>query len=438
MELDQYGAKQGEQTVFSTLAPFTRDRPRTHDFKQFSAVAGLGGFKPEVPFAPRIAAAAAAGFQEQAGEYVYDVKLTLTRYTPVAGKAVVKVIEDAGAGDVEKLSEPVDMDARTRELVLSVPAGDLRERRVRLELVDPADGNLLAGMAIEDVTALQVFKKAFAERSYYTIEENARIRLEFGLPAALARAAELIIEANGAKQATIPGVRARMTPEIPIRSLKLGDNIVIVRLVAAGKELSAKTLTVKRLAPRPGFEVKTDSVKGVILKDGLPFFPIGIYTYPMGLEIAAGMSSDGEEAAFKLLGDIGFNTLVRQKSYTNAAMFMQLADKYGMQVVDWSSPNPKPMGYVKWPPPPVTQPLTERLAFQREWYEKLKPDLIKNAEILREHRNFLAYYNVDEPNLINPDERIAVAEWYWQTLQGVDSYCPACSVYSYHIPTGDY
>ncbi len=437
VELDQYGAKQGEQTVCSTLAPNTRDRPRTHDFKQFSAVAGLGGFKPEVPFAPRIAAAAAAGFREQTGEYVYDVNLTLTRYTPVAGQVRVKVVEDLGAGDVEKLSELVDMDTRTRELVLSVPAGDLRERRVRVELVDPADGNLLAGMAIEDLSALRVFKKAFAGRSYYTSEENARIHLEFGLPEALARAAELIIEVNSVKQTTIPSVQARMTPEIPVSALNPGANLVKVRLAAAGKELSAKTLVLKRLEPRPGFEVKTDSIKGVILKDGRPFFPVGIYTYPLGLGITTGMSADGEEATFKLLKDVGFNTLVREKAYTNAAMFMQLADKYGMQVVDWMSPNPKPMGYVKWPPPPVTQPLTERLAYQREWYRKLEPELIANAQILREHRNFLAYYNVDEPNLVNPDERIAVAEWYWQTLQGVDPYRPACLVYSYHIPAGD-
>ena len=28
-----------------------------------------------------------------------------------------------------------------------------------------------------------------------------------------------------------------------------------------------------------------------------------------------------------------------------------------------------------WPPPPVTLPLAERLAFQKEWYEKLEPGI---------------------------------------------------------------
>ena len=49
---------------------------------------------------------------------------------------------------------------------------------------------------------------------------------------------------------------------------------------------------------------------------------------------------------------------------------------------------------------------------------------MKTTKILREHRNMLAYYNVDEPNLVNPDERIAAAEWYWNTVNSIDPYRP--------------
>ena len=120
------------------------------------------------------------GLRQKDGKYFYDVKLTLETASAVAGKAKVQVIEDLGAGDVEKLSELVDLDGK-RDLVLSVPAGDLRERKVRVALVDPADGNMLAGRAIDDMSALSVITKAFVGRSYYTSEDAAAIRLELGL-----------------------------------------------------------------------------------------------------------------------------------------------------------------------------------------------------------------------------------------------------------------
>lgn len=74
--LDQMGAKQGERTVMSTLQPGTPDRRYTHDFEKFAAIAGLGGFQPEQPFAPKIASAEVAGLQECGGNYFYDVNIT--------------------------------------------------------------------------------------------------------------------------------------------------------------------------------------------------------------------------------------------------------------------------------------------------------------------------------------------------------------------------
>ncbi len=213
IDLDPMGAKQNERTVFSTLKAGTPDRGQAHDLNNFCAVSSLGGFKLEAPFAPQIAAAEIAGWRRQAGQFFYDVKLTLQRFTGVAGQAKVRVLEDFGAGGVEKASAIVDLDGKTgkcagaeryqRDLILSVAAEDLRERQVSVALTDPTDGNLLAVMAVENMAALKAIKRVFVGRSYYTVEENAEIRLEFGLPPAMLPETALAIEVNGAAIAEI-------------------------------------------------------------------------------------------------------------------------------------------------------------------------------------------------------------------------------------------
>ena len=428
VELDPYGAKKSEQMVYQMLKPDHRGSP--HDFRNFVAVSGMGGFKPEIPFAPQITAAEAPGLRQKEGKYFYDVKLTLETASSVAGKAKVQVIEDLGAGEIEKLSELVDLDGK-RELVLSVPAGELRERKVRIVLVDPTDGNMLAVRTIDDMSALSAIKKAFVGRSYYTSEEAAAIRLELGLPEDILNKAVLAIDVNGKKISEAKGLKPIMTPEIPLSALKIGENPVSLHIISDGNELAAQKITVNKLEPRPGFEVKADFVKGIILKDDKPFFPIGMFTAPLGGEVAA------QEEIFKLLSDTGFNTVDRITGYTNIDMFMKLADKYRLTVRNLATPQPLPMSMLT-PPRSPDLPLAERLKIQKEWYKKLEPGIIAETKTFREHRNLLSYYNVDEPNLVNPDERIACAEWYWNTVTPIDPYRPLMLLYARHIPRGDY
>ncbi len=440
--LDYMGARQSEETLFYGLNP--GNRPSFHKPGNFVAVAGLGGFKAEVPFAPRLQSASVTGLREQDGQYFYDVKVTLMRFTPVAGKALVQVVETMDDKDVEKASELVDLNVSRRDLVLNVPAGDVREYeyKIRVAVVDPLGGSVLASTAIEDTSALNLFKKAFVGRSYYTTEPTAKIRLEFGIPETMAREITLILEVNGAIISETRGVSTVMTPEIPVDAFSIGHNPLIVRLISAGKELARRTLSVQRLEPRPGFEVKTDFIKGILLKDDRPIFPVGIYV-PLwsdhtwsNPESAAGGC---EEDLFRYLKDVGFNTLVNahpmntnthcRSATTNTDIFARLADKYGMNVVEWVSPHPRTRD--------KTLPLNERLAIFKEWYEKMGPVLIDNSKILREHRNMLAYYNVDEPNLGDQDVKIALAEWYWNTVNAIDPYRPRFLLYSQMIPHGD-
>ncbi|MGI6088245.1 MAG: choice-of-anchor Q domain-containing protein [Kiritimatiellia bacterium] len=450
--LDQYGAKQSEQTVLSTLLPETMGRPKTHDFKQFAAVDGLGGFKPVIPFAPKIAAAEVTSYYAHDDKYFYDVKVTLMRYTEVAGRAEVRVMEDIGQGHCVKQTELVDLDGKPepgqvgpyqRNLVLRVPAGDLRERKVQITLIDAVTGNCLAGKTIEELSALQVVKEIFVGRSYYTSEAQVDIHLELGLPDALLSSAALALNINGAKLHIVKGLQPEATLAIPLSEFDFGENALDLQLVSGADILAEKRLTVRRHQPRPGYEVKADFSKGILLKNDKPVFPVGMSVAHWDSNYAFKVEASGndQEEAIKYLGEAGFTTLILenfckqpdtyQARAADSALFASLADKYGMDVLDWSSPIPPPSDNA-----PGT-PLADRLDFQRKRYATMEPVLAANIKTMREQPNLLIYYNVDEPNLVNPDERIAVAEWYWETVRKIDPYRPLCMVYSMNIPHGD-
>ncbi|MCP4707769.1 MAG: hypothetical protein GY869_04020, partial [Planctomycetes bacterium] len=120
---------------------------------------------------------------------------------------------------------------------------------------------------------------------------------------------------------------------------------------------------------------------------------------------------------------------------------MKLADKYGMNVIPWSYKRGTPRLGRRMenlnPPRPKNLPLKERLKIQRAIYEKGQPIRIAETKLLRDHKNLIGYWNFDEPNLGNKYERIAIAEWYWNTVNKIDPYRPLFLLYSMQIPHGD-
>lgn len=432
INLDAYGAKQGEKRVYRVLKSEAKGSP--HDFRNYLASSGLGGFKPEIPFVPSILKAGITELQDKGGVYFYGVRMLVDPTVP--GSAKVRVVEDFGAGEAVNFETLVDLEAK-RELMFEVPAGELVERTVRVVLLDPKDGNLLASRQIEDISALAVIRQAYAGRNYYTSEKTIAIRLESGLPKELLEKVVLVMDVNNSEAFRQAGMQPVMTPEIPAQAFGVGTNTLRLRMILEGKELATRELAVQKLEPRPGFEVKTDTLRGTLLKDDQPFFPLGIFGHTMGYGVSHRGYQNGEEDTFKFLSAVGFNTLVRPVSYADPDMFLKLAAQYGMNVINWSSRVPYPMDMLK-PPRPRDLPLTERLAIHKQWYDELAPGFVREAQTMREHRNMLGYYNVDEPNLVNPDERIAVADWYWHTVRAVDSYNPVYLLYARQIPRGDY
>lgn len=436
--LDAYGAKQKEQKVGSMLLPGKSGG--FHDVASFGALKGLTGFKPEIPFAPRIGTAAITGLVQDGGTNFYVLKLQLEAVTPVTGMVSLCIFEDFGAGAVEAYAAPVNLSG-VAEFEFKVPAGDLRQRKVAVFLRDPADGNLLAQRAVSDTSALDVIRRAFVGRSYYTSEDAADIRLELGLPREMLAQAALTVEADGRKIAELSGLQPKLTLPIPVGKLQLGDNSIKLRILAEGCELAMCQLNIVRLEPRPGYEVKSDLARGVLLKDGKPIIPVGIYASTVVRPCGMIGSDASDKDLFQYLGrEIGLNLIVaRDATNANLNAFIDLAEQCGLFFMSGNARVPLPIGWKRGAPLPSVSNLSlpERIAYQRKWYEAMEPWIASSAEILRDSRNFIGYYNGDEPNLINPDERIAAVEWYWKTVQPLDPYRPHYVIYSQHIPDGD-
>ena len=426
IELDPYGAVQDERRVYHLL---NRNAGSPHDMKGFSKLVGLGGFKPEIPFAPKIDAVTLSSYRQQDGKSSYNVSVSLIVGTPVSGDATVKVLENKGDGYTERIAKTVRVDGM-KKLSLNVPVTDFRPRAVTIAVEDPVTGDRLAQRKIDDTSMLNVIKEVVSERNYYTTEENARLKIALSLSDTALRTALLRVTGAAGTLAEIRGPAPETVVEIPVGKLVIGENVLTVSLSDRDKELATADLRVRRLKPRPGFEVKVDYFRGVVLKDGVPFFPIGIVMH--------GVASK-HEGVFKFLSEeIGLNTLVRSGTYldstyrsdlNDAKAYMDLAAKYGFSIVNW--------GTGKQPHPIEGRPLPERLKIHRANFEELEPAIIRETEILRDCPNMLAYWNVDEPNLLNREARIAAAEWYYKTVEPIDPYRPQFLLYSKHIPHGD-
>ena len=426
IELDPYGAVQDEKRVFHLL---NRNAGSPHDMKGFSTLSGLTGFQPQIPFTPKIDTVTLSSYRERAGTTSYNVLVRLTAGTPVSGDATVRVLEDKGTGYIQKADQTVRVDGM-KTVSLDVPVTDFQPRAVTIVVEVPGTGDRLALKHVDDTSMLSVIKEVVSQLDYYTTEPSARLRIALSLSGTALNSCVLRVTAAAGVVTEIRGPQPETIVQIPVQALAFGENALSVSLSERDRELATTSVTVRRLEPRPGFEVKADYFRGAVLKNGKPFFPVGLVMHSI---------TSKHEKVFRFLAEeIGLNTLVRSGTYEasdyrsdldDAKRYMDLAAKYGFSIVNW--------GTGKQPLPIEGKPLPERLKIHRADFEKLQPAIIKETEILRDCPNLLAYWNVDEPNLLNKEARIAAAEWYYKAVEPIDPHRPQFLLYSKHIPHGD-
>ncbi len=404
-EIDEMGAKQGERREYYVLAAAQNAK----DASGYLPVAGLDDQPAVQPFAPRIDGVELGGFDEDATGYSYNMTLSLSTATRIGGTADVWVIETRDGAAVEHQCRPVELP-RENKVVVSVPLNDFNERAIRVILRDQG-GSLLAAAAVPDSRHLAIVRDAFVGRSYYTTETNAELRIALGAPDRMRAKISLRVTAAGQTVFEQAQPDPELTAVVPLAGLAFGRNPVHLSIMDAGREIYGADYEIIKLAPRPGCEVKADYIRKVLLKDGVPFFPLAMIAHHIR-----------HERHFQKLAELGFNT-VQICNVGDQPELVDLAAKHGLYVMDWGLNK---IDIKAW----------DGLPAARTNYANMLPKYRQAAQALADRTNFLMRFQVDEPNLDAADVNLQAMKWFYNDMLAVDPYRPFLLNFSKYLPPG--
>jgi len=417
--------KTGSEIELSSWAPVKRE---FHEPECFGVLKGLDGLKIRIPFLPAIESAAINAYCFTNGQYSYGITADLRRYTTQAGRIKLTGIDKPPAGKGRQAVRDVDLGGAEKQAVyLSIPIDSLGLRAAELLMSDPGTGEVLQSVSIKEASILNVLS-AYLDRSYYTSEENATAVCTVGLPAEILAGMELLAkDVSG----NILGQSGKIAPQtslhIPLGQLAPGAHNVTVELRAKkGKTAATEEMLLIKREPKPGFEWKTDRINRVVLRDGRPFFPVGIYL---------GGIRSSQEKKFQEIAEAGFNSIIHWSSYAwqdNTDAYFDMAKKYNLLVMEW------PIGYSRT----NLTALAARLYWNEGFREKSKEEkgkicweavqeasgnIYKAVEDARKHRNLMSYYSFDEPP--HAWDFTPILRTFYKRVNESDGYHPIYQLY---------
>jgi hypothetical protein len=217
------------------------------------------------------------------------------------------------------------------------------------------------------------------DRSYYTSETTAWVHVEPYAGSARLRLSALLQHRGGtiraASAANMPGARLAL----PLARVPIGEWEVRLEGRSSTNTLVwTQVLTLRKLPPAPPgvAEVKLDHVRGCLLKDGKPFFPVGICALQLDPDWV------------RLYRDCGFNTLIlwqgegQNRPVSAGLRQLDLLRQHGL----WAVPRP-----LTW--------ASGGLAMRDSSEALLRAcdELRRKMDPVWTHPAVLAYYTVDEP-----------------------------------------
>ena len=259
---------------------------------------------------------------------------------------------------------------------------------------------------------------AYLDRSYYTIEKEAVAVCEIEGPERLGDAVLVVKDAKGNPLGK-SDVQGRVTRiSIALDKLPVGAHPLAVELRSKKNEtLLSRALELIKREPKPGFEWKIDQVNRIVLRDGQPFFPIGM--------VMSGMVAPRDEASFREVAELGFNTVIRWYSGADpatATALHDLAAKYHLYVID--------------PPDRFAKDNLIRAKAQPDFDDLVAANLDRMAAAVNKVKDsprLASYYALDEPD----KNQIKSGRMLYHKQQELDGYHPSMILYSSGIPAGD-
>ncbi len=287
--------------------------------------------------------------------------------------------------------------------------------------------------------------EAVVELNYYTDESEAAVMFDLGPDAAAhdytlsAAVGGTPVTASGPVDASGEGV-SRLT--LPLKDVPEGEHPVKLTVTDGDKTVWETTDTLKKIAPAPaGIRVvQNDRYNQIMLVDGKPYFPMGVFgVFPQYLQEVA---------------DAGFNVTLRWKGMTTmnhydrsqpwdspkntAAVddYLDAIHEAGMYAVEtpvklaekalYHRFRDVPGEYAKGPYWKDKYPIIN---------EEVTPGVVKNA---RDHPAVIGYYTYDEPDNFYPTTpdhpkhllmQEGVEAWY-ETVKELDPYHSAMALFA--------
>ncbi len=447
-----------EEMEQSLWRPVTRS---FHETGSFGALAPLTPGKLRMPFLASLERVDIRPYYTEGGTNYYRVELELKGGNAVTGAVEAAVIDRPVSGAETVVRERADLQGtRPVKLTVSVPVSAPAERSITVEARDAASGEVWQRVIVEKPAVLKVMQ-GWLDRNYYTTEGQAVAMAEIGMPDTALRDLTVAVEVDGKTLATAPAA-PETAVAFDLGGLAVGRYPVRIALRRNdGAPFAAvKTELIKR-APKPGREVKIDQVNRVVLKDGRPFFPMGI--------IMAGVRPD-DEAAFKDIADAGCNAFFQWRKDLPAAdmvKYLERARQHGLQVVSlletgWRPPKESGMTL---PEKVLNAPELEELDkvsrggslgmrgflmreaasrhpapvktdLFREYVNRNLPLTEQAVASVEDAENLLAYSTFDEPFDSRRFDMTQSLDAIYRLTYRTDGYHPVKVLYSSHIPAG--
>ena len=297
--------------------------------------------------------------------------------------------------------------------------------------------------------------RAYVDRSYYTTEQTARVICALGLSDRELRGCSITASAHGSVVGQTETPTARTVVPMAMNRLEPGTHTVDICLHAQdGRTLVTQTVRIVKRPPKPGFEVKIDRERRIILRGGKPFFPLGFlwdappapveelrfnavsvssYTVPEPAKV----SSLLEEAARRGV-QIILRTDIWHPKLENMTRLPKLVPQDKIQEIWGASRSLLMRKY--WLRGKAFAALTrqERAAMYDDCYEAVRPEIAASIEAACQHKNLLAYMNVDEPGRadLRHFDIFGVCRRIYGLVREMDGYRPVMTLYPSIIPGG--
>lgn len=284
--------------------------------------------------------------------------------------------------------------------------------------------------------------KIIPELSYYTVEKNVRIKCSGFSPATgmslkIYGSDDRIIAVNDGKtDVTIFSAKKLSEGRNPLRAELCGSD---------GNLIYSTIFHITKLPPlKTGIETKVDHFRRIVLRDGKPFFPFGVYNHSTSRKASYTDSAQPsiKDRMYRRITGAHMNTVVltvdtsnEKTDWKEAELYVQDAQKYGLMFGHWdilrsllymgrfSKTLDDPEGLEK-----------EKAEAKNIFTKKMLPSIEKIAGSLKNYPNFIFYYGADECNYGNYKLNVYVQKLYHDVLKRLDPYHVVLGIYARVIP----